>query len=163
MRQRVQRVKVHPRYDRKPCGDVSETESCNTQDCNVDCKLGHWKAGSACSKACNGGTKYSKRTVKVAAVGQGKCPAPKSSSRMERLAGNKHQCPTSRNQALKCKSKLDLVLLLDGIGSIKAAGWDKTKAFASSSEAFDGMQRCRTTARLDKPRVAMYRLSCSGR
>ena len=36
MRQRVRRVKVHPRYDRKPCGDLSETESCNTQDCKVD-------------------------------------------------------------------------------------------------------------------------------
>merc|ERR1740123_2458319 len=72
VRQRVRRVKVHPRYDGEPCGDLSETEACNMQDCNVDCKLGHWKAWTACTKACGGGTKYSKRTVKVASVGQGK-------------------------------------------------------------------------------------------
>jgi hypothetical protein len=139
VRERMRKVKVHPRYDGKPCGDLTETEACNMQACDRDCKLGHWSKYSACTRACGGGEKFSKRVVKVAAVGKGKCPKPKSKRRLKKLKCNTQECPRSGSKVFKCKSKMDLVLLLDGSGSIGASGWRETKKFASSLvDAFEG-------------------------
>ena len=139
VRERMRKVKVQPRYDGDPCSDLSETESCNMQDCSKDCILGHWTSWTACSKACGGGTKYSKRTVKTAAVGEGKCPSAKSAARLKKLACNRHQCPQSRVAVLKCQTVMDLVLLLDGSGSVRPSGWAMTKKFAKEFvESFRG-------------------------
>merc|ERR1719343_1064390 len=69
-RTRARRAKVKAKYDGTPCGDLTETEPCNMQACDRNCKLGHWSAWSACSKACGGGERIRRRTVKVPAIGQ---------------------------------------------------------------------------------------------
>merc|ERR1719414_7728 len=100
VRQRMRKIKVHPRYGGEPCGDLTETEACNVQDCNRNCKLGRWSRWSTCTKACSGGFKYTKRAIKVAAVGRGTCPKIRSRQRLRRARCNMRRCPTPDPKAL---------------------------------------------------------------
>lgn len=134
----MRRVTTKPRYEGKPCGDLIETEACNMQSCDQDCKLGSWSKFSTCSRACGKGHRFSTRKVKTAAVGRGKCSGPKTTERLKKLPCNTHSCPGTMN-VLKCKAKVDLVILLDGSGSVGTAGWALTKQFATKFvEGFDG-------------------------
>jgi len=126
----MRKIKRHPRYQGQACGDLTETQSCNMQACDRNCKLGHWGRWTSCSKACGGGFKYKKRSIKVAAVGKGTCPKPRSRRRLFRMRCNMRRCPYTGPKVLKCKTKLDLVLLLDGSGSVGTYGWAQTKKFA---------------------------------
>lgn len=75
---------------------------------------------------------YRMRTVKVPAIGRGKCPSPRSRSRLQRRVCNTQRCPTVKKKVLKCKSEVDLVLLLDGSGSVGSSGWKATLEFAET-------------------------------
>jgi len=139
VRERMRKIKRHPKYEGEPCGDLTETEACNMQACDRNCKLGHWGKWSSCSKACDGGFKFKKRTIKVAAIGKGKCPKMRSVRRLRRKRCNTHKCPHTGPRVMACKTMIDLVLLLDGSGSIKKSGWIQTKKFATKFvDAFDG-------------------------
>jgi hypothetical protein len=141
VQERVRKVNVFPRYDGDPCGELTETRSCNMQDCDKECVLGEWGEWSGCSKACGGGISYSRKTVKVAAVGDGECPSEESARRLDHKSCNTHTCPTSQHAVLKCEGKVDLVLMLDGSDSLGEDGWTKVKQFADRIvEAFHGTQ-----------------------
>jgi hypothetical protein len=132
-------VKVHPRYGGDPCGDLTETEGCNVQSCSRDCQLGHWRKYTPCTKACGGGIKFAFRTIKAAAIGDGRCPGWYSKRRLRVVPCNPIQCPTDKEKPLECKGKVDLVLLLDGSASVGNAGWTATKKFAKKlTKSFDG-------------------------
>jgi hypothetical protein len=51
---------------------MSETRSCNTQDCPQDCVMGPWSPFSQCSSSCGLGFQY--RTRDIASLGNGHCP-----------------------------------------------------------------------------------------
>ncbi len=59
-------------------GDLSETRSCNEQDCEaqLDCEWGDWEPWSACSKSCNGGEKTRNRMIVTAPRNGGKLCKP---------------------------------------------------------------------------------------
>lgn len=73
---------------------------------------------------------FAKRNVKAAAVGKGTCPSRRSRARLARRRCNRHRCPVSRSRVLKCKTKTDVIMLLDGSGSVGTKGWDATLKFA---------------------------------
>lgn len=138
VRERSRQVLTRPKYDGEPCGDLTETEACNMQSCDVDCDLEEWSPYSTCSKACGGGTMDSRRNVKVAAQGRGKCPMANDPHRLMRHSCNEQPCPRT-GSVLKCTAKLDVVLLLDGSGSMGDDGWAKTVQFTTGLlDAFDG-------------------------
>jgi hypothetical protein len=58
--------------------------------------------------------------IKKEPIGQGKCADQWSPKRLEYKACNMHRCP----YAMKCNRTLDVVLLIDGSGSLGQAGWD---------------------------------------
>lgn len=73
------------------------------------------------------------------------------------------QCPTAKNTVLKCKSKLDLVLLLDGSGSIGARGWRETKKFATKFvDSFDGQDAMVSVILFSGPRTWTNYKICNG-
>jgi len=116
------------KHNGNPCGEVSETKACNVQACEADCELGEWTKWSKCSKACDGGTRKRIKHVKTAATGGGQCPATGSSTRMHFKKCNEHACPKVKTATtVTCDSKLDLILVLDGSGSLGKEGWAATK------------------------------------
>jgi len=72
------------------------------------------------------------RQVESPAMGRGGCPTAKSRVRLGYRQCNKHACAARKwNRPLtQCDKKLDVVLLLDGSGSLGAEGWLNTKKAA---------------------------------
>lgn len=66
------------------------------------------------------------RSVQMEAVGTGTCGDPESPSRLSYQRCNAKKCEPKDGKSLKCKSKIDVVVILDGSGSISEAGWKAT-------------------------------------
>lgn len=131
VRQRARTVRTEPRNGGLPCGDTSETVSCNVDACDKDCKLSEWKAWSTCSKMCNGGLMQRKRVVKQAPIGSGKCADKFSSARLQYRPCNPKPCGKQPGAlTVQCGSKLDVTLLVDGSGSLSASDFNATKKAA---------------------------------
>merc|ERR1719356_133613 len=117
--QRLREVKLPMKYGGKPCGVTSETKACNAQACEKDCELSEWTKWSACSKDCDGGTNKRQKFVTHVAEGEGKCADAWSLKRLQYKECNMHRCPPQT-----CTNKtMDIVLLLDGSGSLGKKGW----------------------------------------
>merc|ERR1740123_127584 len=130
--ERTRMITVHPKYEGTPCGDLTETAACNMQACDKDCELGEWSEWDACSKACNGGSQKRRKGVIEAAIGRGECASSRSRSRLNYRSCNRQKCVESFSKPLTCKSKVDVVLVLDSSGSTGSKGFEQTKSFAKT-------------------------------
>jgi len=132
--QRLRDVKRAMRFGGKPCGATSETKACNAQACEKDCTLGSWTKWSDCSKDCDGGTQKRERFIKEVALGEGDCASKWDPERLEYKHCNTRRCMLpDKVKVLPCKRKLDVVLLMDGSGSLKKEGW---KAVVAATRNF---------------------------
>jgi hypothetical protein len=156
--QRSRIVATQPENGGKACGATTAENQCNIQSCDKDCDLAEWTQWGNCSAACDGGTMGRVRHVAVSARGQGECPSAKSSKRSQYLGCNNQACPTvfsSTLQTMQCEAKFDVVILLDGSGSLRQAGFDAVKAAgAMLAEAFKGVGDDAKTVVQTKSRVA---------
>jgi len=136
VQQRLREVRVASAYGGKPCGQTSETRACNNQACESDCMLSPWSKWSACSKDCDGGTRKRQKFIVKDPTGAGKCASPWSKERLEYKKCNMHRCETG----MLCKRQdIDIVLLLDGSGSLGQTGWNaEIKAANTFVDAFSG-------------------------
>eukprot|EP01012_Entosiphon_sulcatum_P049575 TRINITY_DN6820_c0_g1_i6.p1 TRINITY_DN6820_c0_g1~~TRINITY_DN6820_c0_g1_i6.p1 ORF type:complete len:7637 (+),score=112.47 TRINITY_DN6820_c0_g1_i6:5459-28369(+) len=67
---------VAPSNGGVPCGPLTESLSCNTELCPVDCKVSDWSTWGPCSVSCGGGEHTSQRNVIAPPVAGGApCPA----------------------------------------------------------------------------------------
>jgi hypothetical protein len=121
--QRLREVKLAMKYGGEPCGETSETRACNNQACEKDCELSGWTKWSACSKDCDGGTRKRQKFVKDGAKGDGKCPGEWSTKRLQYESCNMKRCKVDPGKPLACDKKLDVVLMLDGSGSMGKKGF----------------------------------------
>jgi len=123
--QRLREVKRAMSYGGKACGATSETKACNNQACEVDCVLSRWTKWSSCSKDCDGGSKRRQKYVFKPAIGAGKCPDKWEKDRLQYKPCNMHRCQLpAGDDTLHCYDKpIDVVLLLDGSGSMGRKGW----------------------------------------
>jgi len=86
--------------------------------------LSRWTKWSTCSKDCDGGTKKRMKFVKTPAEGEGKCPGKWDKARLEFSDCNMKRCKLeSTSTVLKCNRTFDIVLLVDGSGSLGKRGW----------------------------------------
>jgi hypothetical protein len=96
-----------------------------------DCILSNWSAWSACSKMCASwqipGHKQRTKSVLQNSTGNGVCPAYGSAERSSQSQCNAQACP---NQ-LVCTSKLDIIIAIDGSGSVREAGFQRQKSFVT--------------------------------
>jgi len=140
VQQRLRDVERAMKYDGKPCGQTSQTRACNGQSCEKDCELTTWTKWSWCSKDCDGGTRKRTKFVKVPAEGQGKCPKKWDKERLQYKQCNVKKCPLpAGKKVLQCKEKLDIMMLIDGSGSLGQSGWNaEIKAANMFVDAFSG-------------------------
>jgi len=138
--QRLREVKVAMKFGGKPCGETSETKACNGQACEKNCELSGWTKWSACTKDCDGGTKKRQKFVKKEAEGEGKCPGAWSLKRLQYEKCNQHRCPVPKGKlVMECNRSMDIVLLIDGSGSLGKKGWAaEIKAANMFIDAFSG-------------------------
>lgn len=138
--ERSRAIVVEPMHGGVACGETSTALACNGQACDKDCELSDWTAWSECSKECNGGLSHREKTILEPTVGDGSCPVLGGRERLEEKPCNEFMCQKKEGQlTLYCESKLDVVLLLDGSGSLGQSGWDATvKAAAILARAFGG-------------------------
>jgi hypothetical protein len=140
----LREVTMAMKYGGVPCNPRSETLSCNAQACEKDCELSSWTKWSRCSKDCDGGTAKRQKFIKKGAEGTGKCANGWSSKRLQYKECNMNRCKTPmKDFPLACNKSLDVVLLLDGSGSLGKTGWNAeieaaqlfVDAFSNNSKA----------------------------
>lgn len=125
--ERVRLVHMQASGGGRPCDATSESTSCASQACDQDCKLSGWTRWSSCSKACDGGFQVRERHIATMAVGQGTCAPADSPARQQYLRCNGQLCQPTHGETLQCKANLDIVIILDGSGSMGEVGWAQTK------------------------------------
>lgn len=124
---------IEPENGGDPCPEQAETRECNTFACNADCVLADWSEWSLCSKACDEGTRERTKAIKVPTVGQGKCAKWDDESRLDFIPCNTFDCgdllPPGR-LTVKCFAKVDVIVVMDGSGSLGKYGWKESTNFA---------------------------------
>jgi hypothetical protein len=119
-------VLMKPRNGGQTCNTVEESRPCNTQSCDRDCTLAPWTKWKPCSVGCGGGFQERFRHVLVPIRGFGKCPTHKSNWRYQKQTCNSHPC----NGDEVCLARQDLVIAIDGSGSVSEKGFNILKKFA---------------------------------
>jgi hypothetical protein len=108
------------------CDATLEEQPCNTGSCDRDCTLLPWTDWEPCSMACGGGIQEKFRHVDIPIRANGKCPGPKHADRLQMQECNTQDCVGDEI----CIARQDLVIALDGSGSLKQEGFDIVKNFA---------------------------------
>jgi len=125
VQERLRDVKQAAAHGGKSCKPTTQGRGCNIQACEEDCELSSWSPWSKCSKMCDGGTQKRTRYPTHGPEGEGKCPSKWALERLEYKKCNEFSCELpDPNKALPCESEMDVVLLIDGSGSLGQAGWD---------------------------------------
>jgi len=119
-------ILVKPKNGGTECDATLDEQPCNTGSCDRDCTLMPWTAWEPCSMACGGGIQERTRAVDIPIRANGKCPAEKHPDRFEMQECNTQDCVGDEI----CIARQDLVLALDGSGSLKQEGFDYIKKFA---------------------------------
>jgi len=94
--------------------------------CDRDCTLAPWTSWTPCSMACDGGFQERFKHVLIPTRGFGKCPKPGSAYRYGDQQCNVHKCTGDE----LCVAKQDLILAMDGSGSLTEVGFGVLKTFA---------------------------------
>jgi hypothetical protein len=116
-----------PKNGGKKCNTAQESRACNTGSCDRNCKLKKWTSWSPCSVACGGGNTERWRRVLIPIRGEGKCPKGKSFLRYRIKKCNVHKC----NGDEVCIAKQDLIISIDGSGSLTEARFKIMKDFVA--------------------------------
>jgi len=108
------------------CNTVEEARPCNTMSCDRDCTLAAWTPWTPCSMACGGGFQERKKHVLIPTRGFGKCPKADTAFRYENQECNVQKCIGDET----CVAKQDMLLAIDGSGSLTEDGFGILKSFA---------------------------------
>jgi len=118
-------ILAKPKNGGEMCNTVEESRPCNTMSCDRDCTLAPWNTWTPCSMACDGGFQERFKHVLIPTRGFGKCPKRDSAFRYENQLCNVHKCTGDEI----CVAKQDLILAIDGSGSLQETGFNTLKSF----------------------------------
>merc|ERR1719235_138040 len=125
---RVRQPLTDAEHGSEPCGDLSEALECNVFACDRPCELDpEWSEWTECSKECDSGITFHSKGVMVPAGPQGSCPEWWEPERMQEAYCNTMDCP----QDLVCTAQLDMLVLIDGSGSVNwyEPGFEQERSF----------------------------------
>merc|ERR1719203_2582362 len=130
---RIRPVVQHPTAHGTPCETTDDSQNCNVQSCNKNCVLHDWTEWSAsCTKVCGGGRQSRYKHVKEHEYGEmGTCPNFHDALRFQWKACNTHECNWDDHVSILCEAPVDVVLALDGSGSLGDAGWEAMQMMSS--------------------------------
>mmetsp|Transcript_79060 Transcript_79060/g.239836 ORF Transcript_79060/g.239836 Transcript_79060/m.239836 type:complete len:477 (+) Transcript_79060:453-1883(+) len=115
-----------PKHGGKKCDAVQESRPCHTTSCDRDCALAPWSDWTPCTMACDSGITERRRSVIVPIRGGGKCPGDDAPQRLEEKPCNTQACMGDEI----CIAQQDLILAIDGSGSLKEDGFEILRDFA---------------------------------
>jgi len=119
-------VLMKPMNGGSSCNTIEESRPCNTESCDRDCTLTEWVPWSPCSMACGGGFQDRVKHVLIPTRGFGKCPKADTALRFGSRECNIQACIGDET----CVAKQDLILAVDGSGSLTEDGFGILKTFA---------------------------------
>ena len=125
---RVRQPLTDAEHGGEPCGDLSETQECNVFACDMPCELDpEWTEWSPCSKECDTGITVQTKGVMKPGGPQGQCWEWWEEERMQEAYCNDFPCPAD----LVCTAQLDMLVLLDGSGSVNwyGPGFEQERSF----------------------------------
>merc|ERR1719217_559632 len=125
---RIRRAITEAEHGGEPCGDLSETIECNVFACDMPCELEpEWSEWGPCSKECDSGITVQSKGVMKPGGPEGYCPDWSDEARMQTAYCNTMECP----QDLVCTAQLDMLVLLDGSGSVNwyGPGFEQERSF----------------------------------
>lgn len=132
---RTRNVNVKPLNNGAGCDSAQEIRPCNTGSCMRPCTLKPWSDYSPCSQMCGGGEQEKHRAIKIKARAGGECPKSKSAKRFHTRKCNVQPCIGDE----KCIAKVDMIIAVDGSGSISEKGFTVLKDFiAALTDRFSG-------------------------
>jgi len=123
--ERTRSILTKPKNGGQGCSAVSDARPCNTGSCDRDCTLEDWTSWSPCTMACDMGNTHRVRKVDIPIRAGGKCPKPQSHFRYELKDCNMHACVGDEI----CIANQDLILSIDGSGSVNVESWNLVKNF----------------------------------
>jgi len=126
VRSRTRSLMVKPKNGGISCNTAEETEACNTMSCDRDCMLGRWTDWTPCSVACGGGLQEARKHVLIPTRGFGKCPRENGRKRFKERECNTQACVGDEI----CVANQDLVIAIDGSGSLREDGFTTLKNYA---------------------------------
>merc|ERR1719443_2097475 len=118
-------ILTKPKNGGLACNTVEESRPCATLSCDRNCMLATWTPWTPCSMACDGGFKEKFRHVAIPTRGFGKCPEAQSHYRYAKAMCNQQRCTGDE----VCVANQDLIIAVDGSGSVRAGGFDILKKF----------------------------------
>merc|ERR1719191_1533702 len=125
---RIRQPLTDAEHGGEPCGDLSEALECNVFACDRPCELDpEWSEWTECSKECDSGITFHSKGVMVPAGPQGSCPEWWEPERMQEAYCNTMDCP----QDLVCTAQMDMLVLIDGSGSVNwyGPGFEQERSF----------------------------------
>jgi len=122
---RTRQITEEPYNGGKGCPALVDSVACNTGSCDRNCRLHEWTKPTLCSQACDGGFEEKFRKIRMPTRGRGVCETKMSRERYEKSSCNSHDCVGDE----VCIAKLDVVIALDGSGSLVETGFEMLKNF----------------------------------
>merc|ERR1719440_919268 len=125
---RVRQPLTDAEHGGEPCGDLSEALECNVFACDRPCELDpEWSEWTECSKECDSGITFHSKGVMKAGGPQGQCWEWWEEERMQEAYCNDFPCPAD----LVCTAQLDMLVLIDGSGSVNwyGPGFEQERSF----------------------------------
>jgi len=126
VRSHTRSLLTKPKNGGLSCNTNEETEACNTMSCDRDCTLARWTPWTPCSVACGGGLQSRAKHVLIPTRGFGKCPKETSRKRFRERQCNQQDCVGDEI----CVANQDLVIAIDGSGSVREDGFNILKSYA---------------------------------
>jgi len=126
VRSQTRSLLVKPKNGGTACNTAEETEACNTMSCDRDCTLAPWTPWEPCSVACGTGFQNRAKHVLIPTRGFGKCPKEDGPERAAEQECNTQPCVGDEI----CIANQDLLIAIDGSGSVREDGFNILKNYA---------------------------------